>query len=112
MSEKRNGMWTRRAPSAPLRSGAGAKGRDQRFVHDEPLVLLLIQRLPSRPPEGVVLATPAARRFAPAGGDAAMGFQAMQDGIEHPVGPHDLPARELANALDDRVAIAFPFRQD
>src|SRR3954469_10968654 len=112
MSEKRNGMWTRRAPSAPLRSGAGAKGRDERFMHDEPLVLLLLQRLPSRALEGVVLATPAARRFAPAGGDAALGFQAMQDWIEHPVGPDDLPARELAHALDDRIAVAFPLCQD
>src|SRR4051794_7358472 len=61
------------------RSDAGAKGREERFVHDEPLLLLLLQRLPARPPERVVLATPPARRIAPAGGDVALGFQAMQD---------------------------------
>src|SRR4051794_25466004 len=77
------------------RSGPRAKSGDECFMHDEPLFLLLLQRLPARPLERVILARPTARRFAPAGGDAALCFEAMQNGIEHPVGPDDLPAREL-----------------
>jgi len=32
----------------------------------------------------------------------------MQDWVEHPVGPFDLPVREFPNLLDDRVPVAFP----
>src|SRR6185436_14669462 len=44
--------------------------------------------------------------------DVAEALEPMQDGIEHPVRPLQMPAGELAHALQDGVAIAVPLRQD
>src|SRR5207248_10805201 len=68
-----------------------------------------------RPPfarNAVVLAPPARLRAGPFRRDESLAFEPMQHGIEHPVGPLQMAAGELGDALDDRVAVAIAFRED
>jgi hypothetical protein len=60
--------------------------------------------------EGVILPPPAVLGGAPARGDGALLLQAVQDRVQHAVGPLDAALGQLADALDDGVAVGLaPF---
>ena len=50
--------------------------------------------------------------FLPFGINQAVTLQPVQNGIQHPVAPLDLPAAQLAHFLDDFVAVAFAPGED
>src|SRR5690606_28829982 len=60
----------------------------------------------------IVLPSPPRFRFFPSGLDEAGTLEAMEYGIEHPVGPLQLAPGQLTNPLQDGVAVAVPFGQD
>src|ERR1051325_3689552 len=77
-----------------------------RVVHDVPSPALVGERAPPRRGELVVLAHPAVVAALLVRGDQIFVLHAVEDGIEHALGPLELPAAELADRLDERVAVA------
>src|SRR5688572_23062523 len=90
--------------------------RSPELVHDGIHKLPLLFLLPKSPAafgfQGVILSFSARFRFAPSTADQCLVFQPMQDRIQHPVGPFDLAAGQLPDALNDGVAVAFAFSED
>jgi hypothetical protein len=62
--------------------------------------------------QSVVLPLPSCPGGAHVGFDESLFLQAVQDGIEHAVGPLHLAAGQLADPLDDGVAVAVALGED
>ena len=77
-----------------------------------PLPLLLRERRPSVVGDHVVPATTSFVGCPPLRGDVPEPAQAVEQGVEHPVGPLELTRRELAHPLEDRVPVALALGQD
>ena len=75
-------------------------------MHHLPLLSLHRQVSPAAFGNPVVLAPTALIGLAPTRRDMSLALEPVQDGIEHAVGPLQMPAGQLGDALDDRVAIA------
>ena len=60
----------------------------------------------------VVLASSAVLGRGPLRHDMTLSLQAVEHGIEHAVGPLQMPARQLRDPLDDGVAVAIAFGED
>src|SRR5436853_3126362 len=86
--------------------------RVERLVDDLPALALSRELRPPLARDAVVLPPPACLRTAPLRRDESLAFEPMQHGIEHPVGPLQMAAGELGDALDDRVAVAIAFGED
>src|SRR5262245_12552404 len=84
----------------------------QRRVDRLPLLALGGELLAAARRDAVVLAPASALRGLPAGFDVGQALEAMQHRVEHPVGPLDAAGGELADALQDGVAVAVALRQD
>src|SRR5690606_17986220 len=84
----------------------------ERRVHRLPLPALLLELLPAARRDAVVLAPPAAVRDLPARLDVAEALEPVQHRVQHPVGPLQPAPGELADALQDGVAVAVALRQD
>src|SRR5262245_4788768 len=93
--------WRERPPDPP-----------QRVVDRLPLSLLLGELRAALRGDPVVLAPAAALRDLPARLDVAEALESMQDGVEHPVRPLHASAGDLADALEDRVAVAVRLGED
>src|SRR6185436_5304441 len=78
-------------------------------VHDLPLLALRRELSPAFASDSVVLALAAAFGRGPLRGDETLALEAVQNRIEHAVGPLEVPARQLGHSLDDGVAIAVAF---
>ena len=63
-------------------------------------------------PPGINLAAAPFRGRPPLGRHIPEPTKAMEQGIEHPVGPCELAPRERTDTLQDRVAVAFVLRQN
>ena len=85
-----------------------AQGRVDRL----PLLALRRELRPSVLGEAVVLAPASGVGLAPLGGDKPLALEPVQYRVEHPVGPLQVAAREITDALDDRVTVAVSFGQD
>src|SRR5690349_19563931 len=72
----------------------------------------MIEVLHAGPGQLVVLPIAARLRLTPAPFHKPVALEPVQDRIEHPVRPRELPAGELADALDDRVTVAIALTQD
>src|SRR6185503_14933241 len=77
-----------------------------------PLTALALEVLRARFRQLVVLASPSCFRFAPNCLHETVAFEAVQNRIEHAVGPRELAARQFADTLDDGVTVAIAFAQD
>ena len=62
--------------------------------------------------ERVIFAFAACLALAPAGFDEAAVFEAVEDGVEHAVGPLEFAAGAGFDFLDDGVAVAFAVGQE
>src|SRR5262245_7489052 len=94
-------QWREHPPDAP-----------QRGVHRLPLPPFLGELIPPLRRDPVVLAAAAAPRNLPPRLDVAEPLEPVQNGVEHPVSPLQVPAGQLTDALEDGVAIAVRFGQD
>src|SRR5262249_40016739 len=84
----------------------------QSAVHGPPLLPLRSELRPAFFSNPVVLAPAAAVRCGPFRCAVTLALEAMQDRIEHSVGPLEVPARQLGDSLDDRVAVIVAFGKD
>jgi len=84
----------------------------QRLRDGHPLPLLFRERRAAVVGEHVVPATTALGRGPPLRGDVPEPAQAVQQRVEHPVGPLELTPRELAHPLEDRVPVALAVGED
>ena len=78
----------------------------------QPLFFFLGEGAAATAGEGIVFALAAGLGLAPLGGDKAFLLEAVEDGVQHAVGPLDLFLGEGAGALGEGVAIAFAFGED
>src|SRR6185436_13830006 len=97
--------------SGPLRQ-CRQPDTPQRRVHRLPLPALLDELRAASRRDAVVLAAAAALGDLPLRLDVAEALEPMQDGIKHPVRPLQVPPGEIADSLEDGVAVAVPFGQD
>jgi len=81
-------------------------------VGGEPLGFFFFEGAATGAGEAVIFAFAAGFGLAPFGGDEFLVFEAVEDGVEHAVGPLDLFLGELAGALGEGVAVAFAFGED
>ena len=84
----------------------------QRARHGRPLPLLVRERGAPVLGDHVVPAAPPFRRRPPLRLHVPEPAEAMEQRVEHPVGPLELAARERAHPLEDRVAVALILGQD
>ncbi len=78
----------------------------------EPLGLFFFEGAATGAGEAVIFAFAAGCGVTPFGGDEFLVLEAMENGVEHAVGPLDLFLGELAGALGEGVAVAFAFGKD
>src|SRR5688500_3831828 len=83
----------------------------QRARDGRPLPLLLRERRAPVVGDRVVATLASLGGRPPFGGDVAEPLQTVEQRIEHPVGPLELAAGQLTDALEDGVAIALALAQ-
>src|SRR5207248_600801 len=84
----------------------------QHLVDGPPLLALHVERTAPLVEQAIVFALAAALRVALVAANQALLLGAVQNGVEHAVGPFEPLLRELAHALDDGVTVAVAARQD
>lgn len=73
----------------------------------EPVFPLLGLGLPSVFLEGIIFPFPSGGGLAPAGFDPTFAFHAMENGVEHAIGPLELLSGAGFDLLNDGVAVTF-----
>ena len=79
---------------------------------DRPLPAMVGERGRALRAQAIVLARAAAGQLPPFRVDVAETLEPVQEGVEHAVAPLELTARELGDALQDRVAVRLALGED
>src|SRR5436190_2488971 len=112
--------WTPPAPRLRLQFAMASSSLNilllpealKNFGNDDPLVALLLQGLFPVSFQRIVFSLAAVFSLAPTGLDPALTFHAVQDGVEHAVGPFDLVARQPFHFLDQGITVTFAFGEE
>jgi len=103
----RSGLSQRRRHPAGAPPDVTQRPRD-----GHPLPLLLRERRAPVVGDRVVPSAPLVGRRPPLGGHVSQPAEAMEQRVEHPVGPLELTPGELAHPLQDGVAVALALGED